>query len=79
MLLLCAVGFLYCYAKFVCNRQKMVIFSPICALKMHSSYRTHYIIFRAAGAKFYIHRFASSTNTRNNGRQEAKNFLYASQ
>ena len=32
----------------------MVIFSPICALKMHSSYRTHYIIFRAAGAKFYL-------------------------
>lgn len=27
----------------------------------------------------FIYLFASSTNTRNNGRQEAKNFLYASQ
>ncbi len=34
---------LYRYAKFVCNRLKLVIFSPICTLKMHSSYRTHYI------------------------------------
>lgn len=49
---LCVSKFLYRYAKFVCNRQKMVIFSPICALKMHSSYRTHYIIFRAAGRHF---------------------------
>lgn len=48
MLLLCAVGFLYRYAKFVCNRLKLVIFSPICTLKMHSSYRTHYINHLAA-------------------------------
>lgn len=36
-------GLLYRYAKFVCNRLKLVIFSPICTLKLHSSYRTHYI------------------------------------
>lgn len=35
--------FLYRYAKFVCNRLKLVIFRPICTLKLHSSYRTHYI------------------------------------
>lgn len=35
--------FLYRYAKFVCNRLKLVIFSPICTLKLHGSYRTHYI------------------------------------
>lgn len=35
--------FLYRYAKFVCNRLNLVVFSPICTLKLHSSYRTHYI------------------------------------
>ena len=42
------MGLLYRYAKFVCNRLKLVIFSPICTLKMHSSYRTHYINHLAA-------------------------------
>ena len=42
------MGFLYRYAKFVCNRLKLVIFSPICTLKLHSSYRTHYINHLAA-------------------------------
>lgn len=41
-------GLLYRYAKFVCNRLKLVIFSPICTLKLHSSYRTHYINHLAA-------------------------------
>ena len=48
MFLLCAVGPLYRYEKFVCNRLKLVIFSPICTLKLHSSYRTHYINHLAA-------------------------------
>ena len=39
---------LYRYAKFVCNRLKLVIFSPICTLKLHSSYRTHNINHLAA-------------------------------
>lgn len=39
---------LYRYAKFVCNRLKLVIFSPICTLKLHSLYRTHYINHLAA-------------------------------
>lgn len=41
-------GLLYRYAKFVCNRLKLVVFSPICTLKLHSSYRTHYINHLAA-------------------------------
>ena len=41
-------GLLYRYAKFVCNRLKLIIFSPICTLKLHSSYRTHYINHLAA-------------------------------
>ena len=44
----CEQGALYRYAKFVCNRLKLVIFSPICTLKLHSSYRTHYINHLAA-------------------------------
>ena len=45
---LCVSKFLYRYAKFVCNRLKLIIFSPICTLKLHSSYRTHYINHLAA-------------------------------
>ena len=41
-------GLLYRYAKFVCNRLKLIIFSPICPLKLHSSYRIHYINHLAA-------------------------------
>lgn len=42
------IELLYRYAKFVCNRLKLVIFSPICTLKLHGSYRTHYIEYDAA-------------------------------
>ena len=42
------IELLYRYATFVCNRLKLVIFSPICTLKLHGSYRTHYIEYDAA-------------------------------